>query len=131
MLVPTLTRLKRRSPLKVRGSLSLDIVIANAGIFDTTAFVPVAELKISQLQEHLNINTVGPVRLFQATLPLLNKSTNPRFVLMSSLMGTITGTKDIPFPIGGYGASKAAANYLIRKVNFENDNIATLAIHPG
>ena len=114
-----------------QGITSLDIVIANAGIYDTTAFAPVAELKISQLQEHLNVNTVGPVRLFQATRPLLTKSANARYVLMSSLVGTIEGIKDIPLPVGGYGASKAAANYLVRKAHFENDNIATLAIHPG
>ena len=114
-----------------QGITSLDIVIANAGIYDTTAFAPVAELKVSQLQEHLNVNTVGPVRLFQATRSLLVKSANPRFVLISSVVGSIASIKDFTFYASSYGSSKAAANYLVRTIHFENDNIAALAIHPG
>ncbi|PYH96480.1 NAD(P)-binding protein [Aspergillus ellipticus CBS 707.79] len=110
---------------------SLDIVIANAGVVDATAFVPVAEVKITQLQDYLDVNTVGPVRLFQATLPLLRKSSRARFILMSSLLATISDAKDIPFPIGAYGASKAAANFLVQKIDFENEGIATLAVNPG
>jgi norsolorinic acid ketoreductase len=34
-------------------------------------------------------------------------------------------------PALSYGASKAAANYFVRKVHFEHKEIATLAIHPG
>jgi norsolorinic acid ketoreductase len=110
---------------------SLDIVIANAGIFDIAAFTTVAESSIEQIQAHLDVNTLGPVRLFQATLPLLQKSSSARFILTSSLMGTIGGIKDIPLAIAPYGASKAAANFFVRKINFEHDGIATLAVHPG
>jgi norsolorinic acid ketoreductase len=116
---------------KSQGITSLDVVIANAGIFNVAAFVPVADVKVSQLQEHLDVNAVGPVRLFQATRPLLAKSANPRFVLISSVMGSITSIKDFTFYASSYGTSKAAANYLVRTIHFENDNIAALAIHPG
>ncbi|KXG50412.1 Short-chain dehydrogenase/reductase SDR [Penicillium griseofulvum] len=117
--------------LPSQGVSALDIVIANAGIFDTAAFTTVADSTIAQIQAHLDVNTIGPVRLFQATLPLLEKSSSPRFILSSSLMGTIGGIKDIPLKIAPYGASKAAANFFVRKINFEHDKIATLAIHPG
>lgn len=117
--------------LSNQGVSALDIVIANAGVFDTTAFTTVADSTIAQIQTHLDVNTVGPVRLFQATLPLLEKSSSARFILTSSLMGTIGGIKDIPLKIAPYGASKAAANFFVRKINFEHDKIATLAIHPG
>lgn len=113
--------------LSSQGVSALDIVIANAGVFDTAAFTTVAKSSIAQIQSH----AVGPVRLFQATLPLLEKSSSARFILSSSLMGTIGGIKDIPIQIAPYGASKAAANFFVRKINFEHDNIATLAIHPG
>ncbi|OQE34847.1 hypothetical protein PENCOP_c015G04048 [Penicillium coprophilum] len=117
--------------LASQGVSALDIVIANAGVFDTAAFTTVADSTIAQIQTHLDVNTVGPVRLFQATLPLLEKSSSARFILNSSFMGTIGGIKDIPLKIAPYGASKAAANFFVRKINFEHDNIATLAIHPG
>ena len=117
--------------LSSQGVSALDIVIANAGVFDTAAFTTVADSTIAQIQSHLDVNAVGPVRLFQATLPLLEKSSSARFILSSSLMGTIGGIKDIPIKIAPYGASKAAANFFVRKINFEHDNIATLAIHPG
>lgn len=117
--------------LSSQGVSALDIVIANAGVFDTAAFTTVAKSSIAQIQSHLDVNAVGPVRLFQATLLLLEKSSSARFILSSSLMGTIGGIKDIPIKIAPYGASKAAANFFVRKIDFEHDNIATLAIHPG
>ncbi|CAI7648599.1 unnamed protein product [Penicillium glandicola] len=117
--------------LSSHGVLALDIVIANAGIFDITAFTTVAESSIAQIQTHFDVNTLGPVRLFQATLPLLQKSSSARFILISSLLSTIGGIKDIPLSIAPYGASKAAANFFIRKINYEHDDIATLAIDPG
>ncbi|KAJ5973130.1 Short-chain dehydrogenase/reductase SDR [Penicillium vulpinum] len=117
--------------LSSQGISALDIVIANAGVFDTAAFTTVADSTIAQIQTHLDVNTLGPVRLFQATLPLLEKSSSARFILISSMMGTIRGIEDIPLKIAPYGASKAAANFFIRKINFEHENISTLAIHPG
>lgn len=46
-------------------------------------------------------------------------------------MGTIRGIKDIPLAIAPYGASKAAAaNFLVRKINFEHDDIATFGSSP-
>lgn len=117
--------------LSSHGVSALDIVIANAGVFDTTAFTTVAESSIAQIQAHIDVNTFGPVRLFQATLPLLQNSSSARFVLISTLLSTIGGMHDIPLKIAPYGASKAAANFFVRKINYEHDDIATLAIDPG
>ncbi|KAJ5210190.1 Short-chain dehydrogenase/reductase SDR [Penicillium cf. griseofulvum] len=110
---------------------ALDIVIANAGVFDRAAFTTVAESTIDQIKSHHDVNTLGPIRLFQATLPLLQKSSSPRFILISTLMATIGDMKDAPWSTAPYGASKAAANFFVRKINFEHDDIATLAIDPG
>ncbi|KAJ5153997.1 Short-chain dehydrogenase/reductase SDR [Penicillium coprophilum] len=117
--------------LSGHGVSALDIVIANAGIFDRAAFTTVAESSIAQIQSHLDVNTLGPIRLFQATLPLLQKSSSARFVLISTLMATIGDMKDAPWTTAPYGASKAAANFFVRKINFEHDQIATLAVNPG
>jgi norsolorinic acid ketoreductase len=117
--------------LTSQGVSALDIVIANAGIFDRAAFTTVAESSIEQIKTHHDVNTLGPIRLFQATLPLLQKSSSARFILISTLMATIGDMKNAPWTIAPYGASKAAANFFVRKINFEHDDIATLAVDPG
>jgi norsolorinic acid ketoreductase len=88
-------------------------------------------MRILDLQNHFEINTIGPVRMFQASLPLLKKAQDPKFIVISSVIGTIGGLDQIPFPNAAYGASKAASNYLTRKIHFENKDIVAFAIHPG
>lgn len=34
-------------------------------------------------------------------------------------------------PNGAYGVSKAAVNFLVRKLHFENEGLVVLALHPG
>lgn len=36
-----------------------------------------------------------------------------------------------PVPFFAYGVSKAAANYLVRKVAFENPKVVSMAFNPG
>lgn len=39
--------------------------------------------------------------------------------------------KFMPIPAAAYGASKAAINYITRKIHFENDWLIAFFIHPG
>ena len=73
----------------------------------------------------------GPFVLFQATLPLLRASSSPKFVLLGSPVGSIAGMEQRPVPMGGYGASKAMAHYLVRKIHFENPDLIAFAVDPG
>ncbi|KAF2135829.1 uncharacterized protein K452DRAFT_354223 [Aplosporella prunicola CBS 121167] len=107
----------------------LDVVIANAGV--GTGMPKVADVKISDIDLHVRVNGYGPVILFQATLPALNKATAPKFIIISSSGGTIAGMEDICVPHASYGPSKALVNYLGRKMHFEHENITTFSIHPG
>lgn len=68
--------------LAAQGIDRLDVVIANAGI--AYAYPKVSELKIADLQAHITTNVFGVVGLYQATLPLLQKSTNPKWVTMGT-----------------------------------------------
>ena len=61
---------------------ALDIVIANAGM--CTELPTVAEVRLASIQEHILVNAFGPLVLFQAVLPLLQKAQNPKFVAVSS-----------------------------------------------
>lgn len=49
---------------------------------------------------------------------------------MSSVLGSI-GELRHAGPSLAYGMSKAAANFLVRKVHFECDGVTAVAIHPG
>jgi NAD(P)-dependent dehydrogenase (short-subunit alcohol dehydrogenase family) len=70
------------------------------------------------------VNVVGPLALFQAAYPLLKASTStPRFVPISSTMGSIElGTK-VPTDQMPYGVSKAALNWLTAKLRNEHEGL--------
>lgn len=88
-------------------------------------------MKTSDLIEHVDVNAAGVVRLFQATLPLLQKAKKPIFMVVSSGAGTIAGMEHVPFTVSSYGASKAAVNFLIRRIHFEQPELIAFAVHPG
>jgi len=73
--------------LDKQGVQHLDVVIANAGVFQ--GFVKVSDVKIADIQEHIEPNVYGVVRLYQATLPLLLKSANPKWITLGSSAGCI------------------------------------------
>jgi norsolorinic acid ketoreductase len=107
----------------------LDIVIANAGIGNYWA--PASSANISELQNHFLINTIGPLILFQATLPLLKASPNPRFIPITSILGSIIYIDNAPLPSSVYGSSKAALNFLTKKIHQENTEVTAFVVHPG
>lgn len=108
----------------------LDIVIANAGIaryMHKAAVVP-----ISEVIEHHRTNTIGSLVLFQAFEPLLRASTaSPRFVVLSSSLGSIGDMEKIPEVSTAYGSSKAALNYIVRKIHLEYPYLTAFPLHPG
>ena len=106
-----------------------DVVIANAvvAIFEKTGEIDVAHMRTSY-----EVNVIGPVRLFQAFLPLLVRSSNPRFVQLTSLAGSITLQPMIgSFPLATYGGTKAAINLFVRRAHVEHPNLTMLLIEPG
>ena len=107
----------------------LDVVIANAGIAEHLKLV--AEQTIAEVQEHIAVNALGPFLLFQAVYPLLKRSAEPKFVVLGSPMGSIGGMETRPYPSLAYGASKAMAHYLTRKIHFENEWLTAFVVDPG
>jgi norsolorinic acid ketoreductase len=108
----------------------IDVVIANAGISNCHASV--VDTPAAAIAEHISVNSISPLILFQTTWPLLKLSSNPRFVLISSIVGSV---HEVPNTSGfasvAYGMSKAAGNYLLRKLGAENTALSVIAIHPG
>jgi len=107
----------------------LDVVIANAGIsqyYGTALATPAEEMRV-----HYEVNVIGTLVLFQAAWPLLKASPSPTFVPISSGAGSITNGASMPAGFTAYGASKAAMNYLARKLHFEHPELVCFPISPG
>ncbi|VXC05253.1 Short-chain dehydrogenase/reductase SDR [Flavobacterium sp. 9AF] len=104
---------------------SLDILINNAGISgvkvdQTGNFLEktwtAEQATINTFKEVYETNVFGVVRVTQAFLDLLKKSKEPRIVMVSSSVGSLTQQSDPQWPIydtakfAVYGSSKAAMN---------------------
>ncbi len=132
----------------------IDVVIANAGELCGLAFLPFSTKNVnksqidqnhpgiggtatpiiktsgSSLLNHVNVNVVGPLILFQSVFPLLTKSTLPtggKFSIISSLLGSIS-LQPGEFMSGEYSISKVGANMLIKRIQLEHPDVVALAL---
>lgn len=115
--------------LAAAGILHIDAAIANAAAGDTSESV--LNTPLDDVQRHLNNNLIGVLALFQAFEPLLRKAQSPKFVALTSIAGSTSLVPNIPGPWFCYGVTKAALNYLVRRIHTENDWLTAVALHPG
>lgn len=77
-------------------------------------------------------NTLGPIVLYQATTALLNKSKQePKFIIVSSVLGSNTLIDNFPMPLISYSMSKAAVNYAASKISREESRLVVIPVQPG
>ncbi|KAH1328001.1 hypothetical protein KXW89_006013 [Aspergillus fumigatus] len=107
----------------------IDVVIANAGICNHWG--PIQEMTDLDVLSHFAVNTLGPLRLFTAMAPLLQRASTPKFVYISTLLASIHAIEQMPSLTAAYGMSKVAGNYLVKKIDAENKHLITLSIDPG
>lgn len=89
-----------------------------------TPFISIL-LRITIQSSPDQINVVGTLVLFQAAYPLLKTSTSsPKFIPMSSGGGSIAMGTPVPAGLLAYGSSRAALNYLARKLHFEHEELS-------
>jgi len=108
----------------------LDVVIANAGIAYNWESLEAVDPEV--VREHLTINTLGTLVLFQAVLPLLRKSKNPKFVPITTQVATIT--EPVPYPVSAVALSKIGVNFITQRIHVEHgkkDGIIAFPINPG
>lgn len=75
--------------IEAAGIENVDTIIANAGSADD--FTRVDQVDVKVLRHNMETNAYGPLYLFQAFLPLLQKSKNPKFIGVGSPLGSIGG----------------------------------------
>ncbi|QRW16279.1 short chain dehydrogenase [Rhizoctonia solani] len=119
---------------EVRANLGeIDILVVNAG---ANGGKPLLTEDIANISRLFDNNVLGPIRVCQAFVPLLqNRSTAngvlPKIALISSESGSITVSKHGRGP--AYAISKAGLNMMGRKLahELEFSNVAVGLLHPG
>ncbi len=88
----------------------------------------ILETPIKQFEDHFHVNALGVVVLFQAFYGLLKASKEPKFIPISSASGSLTAFMASPITANAYGTSKAALNFVARRIHFENDWLGAYSI---
>ena len=111
------------------GDRTVDVLINNAGIIGRKP-QSTTEMDFDGLAEALSVNTLAPLRVAQALLPAIRRSSSGRIVTISSKMGSFSS---LPTDRIAYRASKAAVNRIMVALadDLRPDNIAVLVMHPG
>lgn len=118
----------------VSAETGLDVLVNNAGISGER--VAVGETTVEHLLPVFETNVFAPVRVLQAFRPLLEQSSNPVVVNVSSGMGSIAVTSDPErventFANLTYSPSKTALNMLTSQWARAYPGIRINAVDPG
>ena len=110
----------------------LEVLINNAGIYAPTARRPIREPQdYAEMHRLYDVNALGPLRVTEAFLPLMERGSLRRLCFISSEAGSITRSeRKAEF---GYCMSKAALNMAI-KILFNDlspQGYTFRAYHPG
>jgi NAD(P)-dependent dehydrogenase (short-subunit alcohol dehydrogenase family) len=117
----------------------LDVLINNAGIEGRAAgnaVIGAADVTAAEMQATFDTNVFGIVRVTHAFLPLLQRSTAPVIVNLSSSLGsmakvTAPGTPQYAYPGVAYPASKAAVNLITVQYAKAFPGMRINAVEPG
>lgn len=108
----------------------LDALINNAGISGGDGARNMGQLLAAEVASVITTNAVAPLIVTQACRELLQKSDNPRVVMISSGLGSLARTGSNAY---AYRMSKAAMNMAARALAFDGAmaGITTVTIAPG
>ncbi|WP_433207861.1 SDR family NAD(P)-dependent oxidoreductase [Nocardia sp. CA-107356] len=118
----------------------LDVLINNAGIQEESSVghvvVGAADLTADVMRKTFDTNVFGTVRVLHAFLPLLQRSTAPVVVNVSSGLASLTsvatsGTPAYAYPGVAYPASKTVVNMLTVQYAKAFPNMRINAVEPG
>ncbi len=111
----------------------VDVLINNAGIMidgDQDHPAGICDADADAIRKTLEVNTIGPMMLIKALLPLMQQADYGRIVNISSGMGQLT---DMSGRHPGYRISKTALNAVTRifAAEIEGSNITVNSVCPG
>lgn len=110
----------------------LDLVIANAAINNHWGLCN--SIKKQDLTDAFAVNTVAPILLYTQTRNLLLAAPEdhvPKFIFISSVVGSITVAPTLPLQMPVMGIFKAATNFFAAKAAGEEDRLIVVPVHPG
>ena len=127
MDVTDLSDIKNAFEIVSKSIDKLDVLVNNAGIMPLSS--DLLETSPSVIREILDTNTLGPLFVTQAFLPLLKKGS--RVINVSSSLGKITG--DTSDYASAYSISKTALNAVTLKLSasLKDKGISVNSICPG
>ncbi|OLP44571.1 SDR family NAD(P)-dependent oxidoreductase [Rhizobium oryziradicis] len=115
----------------------VDVLVNNAGLMFAEA-PSLSSESIDEIKQMFDANVFGVLRVTQAFLPLLRKSSAARIVMMSSGLSSLSDALDMrsetwSVGFGGYCASKTALNMLTVKLakELDREGIKVNAVDPG
>jgi NAD(P)-dependent dehydrogenase (short-subunit alcohol dehydrogenase family) len=108
-----------------RGLGGIDLLVNNASVLGAEPLVPLAEQSLAGFAEALTVNTVAPLGLVQAALPLLRESGGAVLNISSDAAVEAYETW------GGYGASKAALDHWSAVLAQEEPALRVWSVDPG
>ncbi len=111
----------------------LDVLVNNAGIMidgDDGASTSIRDADIGVIERTLEINTLAPIRLINALLPLLERVDDARIVNLSSGMGQLS---DMGGNYPAYRLSKTALNAVTRiyAAELDSNRFSVNSVCPG
>ncbi|GFR39045.1 short-chain dehydrogenase [Insulibacter thermoxylanivorax] len=107
----------------------LDVIINNAAIL-IGRDSKLEELDIGLVEESMDVNLYGPMRVVKHMLPLVHKNGKGCILNISSEAGSFHNAYGGDYP---YALSKAALNYFTQQLHkdLSSKGIRALAVHPG
>tara|TARA_B100001971_G_scaffold215193_1_gene260022 strand:+ start:112714 stop:113415 length:702 start_codon:yes stop_codon:yes gene_type:complete len=113
-------------------NLGLDVIVANAGVFLEPRSEKHSVLEVDPIiiLKSIEVNTMGPLKLYQALVPYMIETGGGRIINISSGMGQLSEMGG-HFP--GYRMSKVALNALTVMLSHEHlaDGIKVNSVCPG
>ncbi len=107
----------------------IDVLIANAGAYGPQRQSSL-DMDFDGALDLLSINTLGPLRVVQAFLPLVKRSARPRIIMMSSILGSMSldGTFNVAYRVSKAGLNKIAQ---CLAADLKPERVAVIVMHPG
>ena len=109
---------------------ALDLLVNNAGISGDDSGRVMGQLTSAEVSHVITTNAVAPVIITQAFRDLLKRGENPRVVMISSGLGSLSRADGSSY---AYRMSKAAMNMAARVLAFDSAlaGVTTVAVAPG